>query len=595
MNKWIKEKLSIIIIIFLLLNPFFDLATGLSLNLLNTNITVGMVARMLFLIFILYTAIIVYKKKRVLLYLGILFVYLSLFMFSVLTSGHNLFLEASALFRVFYFPLVLLSLFELKEEFKVSKMTLVSVFAIYLILLFVPKLIEVGFASYEITKVGTIGFFYSANEIGGILSILLPLLFIGIYKKKYLYFYLSLLIIFLITVAYIGTKTPLLAFILVLFMVCLWYLILWIKRKQYIKIAVTFISLILFILIGIQIIPNTNFYKNIRTHLDFLEVEHISEIVRDKALIDHFVFGQRFSFLENRHEQYMASPVNKQLIGLGYEYDGEKVKMIEMDYFDIFYSQGVIGFILFFLAYGYVLVNVIKEKQKLNFKRYMLFASLFLILGLSLFTGHIIVAPSVSFIVALLILQLAKQKKRLLFTAYDLRNIEKETSLIELLNYIDYDKYEMTLILEQKEGELLNCINKDIQIKEYKESKCPIKMIRKVINRFNYLKFILLNADEYDFSCTYATYRELGAKLTLAASKNNVLYIYSDYSKLYNKEEYKDFFNTKNIEKYKNFIFVSNKSRNHFNQLYKGVKVKTVDGFHMIPGTPWNTCESGNR
>ena len=62
-------------------------------------------------------------------------------------------------------------------------------------------------------------------------------------------------------------------------------------------------------------------------------------------------------------------------------------------------------------------------------------------------------------------------KKRLLFTAYNLDLGGIENSLINLLDVIDYDKYEVTLILEKKEGIFLDRINKNVIIKEVKVSE----------------------------------------------------------------------------------------------------------------------------
>ena len=41
-------------------------------------------------------------------------------------------------------------------------------------------------------------------------------------------------------------------------------------------------------------------------------------------------------------------------------------------------------------------------------------------------------------------------KKKLLFTAYNLEIGGIETALVNLLDNIDYDKYEVTLVLEKK-------------------------------------------------------------------------------------------------------------------------------------------------
>ncbi len=50
-------------------------------------------------------------------------------------------------------------------------------------------------------------------------------------------------------------------------------------------------------------------------------------------------------------------------------------------------------------------------------------------------------------------------KKKLLFTAYDLNVGGIEIALINLLNKINYNKYEVTLVLEKKNGSLLKDLN----------------------------------------------------------------------------------------------------------------------------------------
>ena len=81
----------------------------------------------------------------------------------------------------------------------------------------------------------------------------------------------------------------------------------------------------------------------------------------------------------------------------------------------------------------------------------MLYLSLFLVIVLSLFTGHIITAPSVSLIVCFLLLSLTKKdKKELLFTGVNLNIGGIEKSLVNLVNRIDKNKYRVTIILEDQ-------------------------------------------------------------------------------------------------------------------------------------------------
>ena len=67
MNNFIKKNINLILCIFILLQPVLDLITGVGIHLLKSQITVGIIVRILFLIFIMYTLIFVYKKKKLLL------------------------------------------------------------------------------------------------------------------------------------------------------------------------------------------------------------------------------------------------------------------------------------------------------------------------------------------------------------------------------------------------------------------------------------------------------------------------------------------------------------------------------------------------
>ena len=104
-----------------------------------------------------------------------------------------------------------------------------------------------------------------------------------------------------------------------------------------------------------------------------------------------------------------------------------------------------------------------------------------------------------------------------------------ENALIELLNKLDYEKYDVTLFLENKKGELLHKINKNVKIYNYNLSYSKNVIYRKIVNGFKRLKFILLHKDKYDCSICYATYSKPCSLLSLYASKNNMIYIHGYY------------------------------------------------------------------
>lgn len=577
MNKYLEKNISKIVSFFILLQPILDLITGLCVNLFDFNITVGIIIRILFLALIMYVTTFVFKKKLSLwVYISIIFYSILYLIGIIIYKDGSYFAEIQGLVKAFYFPIILISLYELRDKIKINNLTLVVTLFTYLICIFIPTIFNFGFKTYEITKAGTLGFYNSANEISGIISLLTPFMFILLAgKNKYLMKTL-MLIIFLVVILMMGTKTPLLSLCITLGTIFMYYFYHCIKKKTYKPIVYSLVLIIIGFISLMLVLPKTNFYKNIEVHLDFLEVDNVFEVFTEYELIDHFIFSQRLTFLEDKNELYKDSSVYEKIFGIGYTQDNKLQKAVEMDYFDIYYSHGFIGFILYFGIYVYVLFNVLKDKQKTDFNRCMRLVSLLLIIILSMFTGHIITGPAVSFIAAVIIVMLAKRnKKDLMFAAvnFDIGGIEK--ALVNLLNRINYDKYNVDVVLEEKKGIFLPKIISKANITELKVSNHKNIIIRKVTNMYRKLIYTILNYQNYDFSCCYATYSYSANKLALVSSKNNAFYVHSNYTYIYKDEkEFRQFFDTRNIEKFKRIIFVSNEAKNDFMKFYNHLENK---------------------
>jgi len=346
----------------------------------------------------------------------------------------------------------------------------------------------------------------------------------------------------------------------------------------YDNIKIYLFVIIIFIIGIIIVLPKTNFYKNIETHLNYLKLDSITEVFKEEELIDHFIFSQRLTFMENRRGDYQEANTYQKLFGIGYLNGKKEAKAVEMDYFDIYYSHGLIGFIIYFGIYGYFFYLIMKERKKIDFTQYMVYVSIILSIFLSFFTGHIITAPAVSLLVTILLLMLVKEKKkRLLFTAYSLNLGGIETALINLVNRINLDKYEVEILLEKKEGIFLDTVKKEIKVAEYKVYDNKNKIIRKFLNLFKRLIYTTINYQTYDFSCCYATYSLSGSKLSKIASENNSVYVHSNYEYLYpTKESFKEFFDTREITKFNHIIFVSKEAKETFIKYYKDLKDKCL-------------------
>lgn len=163
--------------------------------------------------------------------------------------------------------------------------------------------------------------------------------------------------------------------------------------------------------------------------------------------------------------------------------------------------------------------------------------------------------------------------KKILFSAYSLDIGGIETALVTLINELAKKDYDITLVLEKKQGIFLNEIDKNIKIIEYRPNTNKNIIIRKLLNFIKRIKFILKYKNKFDFSASFATYSLVGSFIARQASKNSAIWVHSNYMSLFsnNKNKFIEFFEHINIQKFKNIIFVSNDAKdvfiNQFEQL----------------------------
>lgn len=168
--------------------------------------------------------------------------------------------------------------------------------------------------------------------------------------------------------------------------------------------------------------------------------------------------------------------------------------------------------------------------------------------------------------------------KKLLFSAVDMNVGGIETSLLTLLNYLSDKDYNLTLVLERKQGTFLKDLDAKINVIEYKPSNSKILPLRKLINLIKRLTFIIRYKNKFDFSASFATYSKTASFVARSASKNCALWGHADYLELYknNKEEMKTFFESIQYDAFKNIIFVSKKACNTFIEVFPEMKNKVI-------------------
>lgn len=166
-------------------------------------------------------------------------------------------------------------------------------------------------------------------------------------------------------------------------------------------------------------------------------------------------------------------------------------------------------------------------------------------------------------------------KKKILFAAYSLDIGGIETALVTLINELSKtNKYEITLVLEKKQGIFLGEVDKSVNIIEYSPSYNKIKPIAKISNAINRFKFVSKYKNKFDCAISYATYSLACSFIARNASKNNALWVHNNYLKFFedDENEYIEFFKSLNVNKFSKIVFVSDESKKDFANKFTNIK-----------------------
>lgn len=478
MKKFFNIKLNILEII-LLISPILDIVTSIAQRSFNIDISLGLIVRAFLMIFLIAFTFFKsdYKNKKItVMYLILIAVYTIIFSMNIhfnMNKGNNQLLrDLKELIKTFYFPICLITMMNYFEttKYKLNLKVLWIVLIEYVVLLFIPCIFNLGYESYVEDKIGTIGWYYAANEISAIYSILIALIIFSQskIKNKFVYFFIQMLCIY--TVLQIGTKIPAIAIIISICVFVLANLLKFIytKDKSFIKNIFIYggITGIIFIVILAKspVIKNFDIYKNylISTRttqmVDSNAVEENNESIEKNVeseeipKVDEVEDTQEQQIVENIHEQQSAnqtstnienqdtnltndeiatiihsgrietlkniksifdgSSVVVKMFGLG-KIGGieETYYLTEIDYFDILFEYGYVGFAIYFMLL-LIFVGIIIKKLYLNgFKNYICDDNkwcyfLIIVNGLvCAVAGHTLVAPAVSIYIAIAIVQ----------------------------------------------------------------------------------------------------------------------------------------------------------------------------------------------
>lgn len=431
--KKITSKISFenIFILYILFQPIIDIITSLCVRNISESLTLGIFIRTIFLLFIMiYTIIKIDKKNRfkILIYYSLIAIYCIGFIINSYTKyGFSMiFAQIKGLIKTFYFPIILSSLLILfKEKQYSSKQKYLNIsLAIYVLTIVICKIFSAGYRTYPMkANAGTIGLFYAGNEISAIIAMLSPVCFGTFISQKF-----NILIAFLCAITVfamfeIGTKVACISIIglIMLALIISFIKLISKKNKDFYK---QFISLILLSVLTFLFIGNTSAGKNLDIEPIFFKEEKIStqnkesnkETKKETTANTTTLLSGRNKFFKNSLKNYAESSVLDKTLGMGYISPKKNIvqesKLVEIDYFDIFFCHGILGTLIYIIPLAIVIINSIKKFFNnfiINIKNNLLIFIIYSVLigfGIALMAGHVFTAPAVSMFLILIMLEL---------------------------------------------------------------------------------------------------------------------------------------------------------------------------------------------
>ncbi|WP_026592113.1 O-antigen ligase family protein [Bacillus sp. UNC437CL72CviS29] len=440
-NNSLSNKFENFLLIFIMLQPILDLLTSFCIMVLKIDTTIGVITRLFVMalggIYILLQA----KEKgnrKYIIYLIVVGIVCAAgfvnnkFVKSPIMLGEEIKFIAKSLYPIIMLTCYIFVFKSLKNKVNTySKMRNYIVYSTLIINAIMVISIATGtdYNSYTSIKTGSRGWFYAGNELGSILAVICPIVFLYSIEKttsiaKSYFWIPSLLMIF--SLFAIGTKVGFGAIVgTMIVAVFMCYVQAFLQRKDRKKKAYLLNGIIATVVFAgvVAYTPFSPFLKNIGFHFQFLEnkqemkeaeekkedkpqhkppVTQEEKEVKKQEETQALIFSGRELFEKVYKDYYAEAPTSQKLLGMGYSGNfKEDPKLIERDFHDWFYAFGIIGFALLLIPFLYfgikiLLILITRFREVFTVKYGLLATSLALGLGIAFIAGHVLTAPGVS-------------------------------------------------------------------------------------------------------------------------------------------------------------------------------------------------------
>ncbi len=432
------------------------------------DLTVGILVRTLFVVFIGLYFLLFYKGPRkavfLALYIGICAYGAVSILLGAYTNGPSVLItNAKMFFKMFYFVFVLLFFYAVYRERKlvVSDKVLLIVYLEYALSIFLSAVTNTSFVTYEHAQ-GFCGWFYAGNEVGAVVSILviIALFYVLQGKSRIMRIAVGLLTAFI--ASYIGTKVPFIACFGAIVLLILFFGGSYLSRRNSAdaKKAVQLVALLVVAVLIFQL--NSPVKQNNDTMLGQHYQDNVIDKIEDGGsqekpdpspgedpvppdqepecppeasdcpgatlpeeekeppsklyLVANWILSNRLTMIEPAFVAFEQAPLLQKMFGLGYEFligDGVRFNpLIEMDFIALLINHGILGLAIYLAVFLWFSVICIKRffKNIKNFfsmkKEICSIFSIVIAIACAFLAGHVLVAPSVSIYLAIIIINL---------------------------------------------------------------------------------------------------------------------------------------------------------------------------------------------
>lgn len=427
------------LLLFIVFQPILDLLTSFSIYVLHMSATVGIVVRFAFMLLALGYLLLHHKQqgaKKYILYLCLFGIVLAIGLVNnlMIKSPVSFGEEVKFIMKSVY-PIVLLfgyiiALKELKNnEFAFHKIITCFLYATLILSISIITAMATGtdFPSYPNSKIGSRGWFFAGNDLSSIFAIMFPIVVLySVHKTtsfSKVYYWIPTVLAMYASIM-IGTKVGYGAIVITLGIALFFLFIEYMMHRKKEGKGFTYLvnTIVAAVVLGglLVLTPQTPMAKNMSIHLQIYEYKKSVQDEKDRkegkvvkeeehkqgeltdSEMKSLIYSDRDKFLKVYKQYYKEAPLSQKLFGMGYAGNyTTKMKLVEMDFHDLFFAFGIVGFLMYLLPLLYfgikIFIRLITNFKKLFSVKHMLLAStLVLSLGIGFMSGHVLTAPAVS-------------------------------------------------------------------------------------------------------------------------------------------------------------------------------------------------------